>query len=404
MSIKPNNLEHLIKDYGYPDALIDNHKFGEFGYAIWGFDEIFEYNKKGLYVNSSKINQDPFTLLQSLIDKWIKIGKKIPAVGFLSYDIKNILYPHINFKKIKNNFPYIWFGKPKKIKRYKMTINHAKTKSKIFFYLNKDILSPEEYKEKILLIKKELKKGNSYQINFTMPKSFDINSHPFKIYLEIRKSIKPDFGYYLNIGDYYILSFSPEEFFHTKGSTIETYPMKGTKLRGHSLKEDRLFKKELKNSTKDKAEHLMIVDLLRNDIGKISKYGTVKVKNLFKVNSYPTVHQMVSCVYGQLKQNIKHIDIFKALHPGGSVTGAPKESSMKIIDRLEHYNRGIYTGTIGFIDSAGDMCFNMAIRTLSINQKIAKYGVGGGIVWKSSHKDERDEAQLKSKILDEYIN
>ena len=180
--------------------------------------------------------------------------------------------------------------------------------------------------------------------------------------------------------------------------------MKGTKLRGSSVNEDKSFKKELKNSTKDKAEHVMIVDLLRNDIGKISQYGTVKVKNLFAVNSYPTVHQMVSGVYGKLKQNIKHVDILKALHPGGSITGAPKESSMKIIDWLEDYNRGIYTGTIGFIDSAGNMCFNIAIRTLAINKQIATYGVGGGIVWKSNSDDERNEAELKSKILEDYIN
>ena len=404
MNIKLNNLEDLIKDYGYPDALIDNHKFKKSGYAIWGFDQTVEYNNKGLYVNSSNINQEPFVLLQSLIDAWIETSKKIPAIGFLSYDIKNIIYPHINFKKIKNNFPYMWFASPKKIKSYKMNVNYNTRTSKQYLSINKDILSPKEYKKKILLIKKELKKGNTYQINFTMSKLFDINSHPFKIYLEIRKNVKPAFGYYLNIGQHCILSFSPEEFFNTKGDIIESYPMKGTKLRGCSKNEDQLFKEELRNSTKDKAEHLMIVDLLRNDIGKISQYGTVKVKNLFKINSYPTVHQMVSCVYGKLKKNIKHVDILKALHPGGSVTGAPKESSMKIIDQLENYNRGMYTGTIGFINHMGDMCFNIAIRTLSINRNTAKYGVGGGIVWKSNSDDERNEAELKSKILEDYIN
>tara|TARA_Y100001960_G_scaffold242232_1_gene256162 strand:- start:211 stop:1419 length:1209 start_codon:yes stop_codon:yes gene_type:complete len=402
--MKLNNLDDLVKNYGYPDALIDNHKFKNSGYALWGFDQTLEYNNKGLYINSSKINEEPFALLQSLIDKWMQTNKKISAIGFLSYDIKNIIYPHINFKKIKNNFPYMWFANPKIIKSYKLAVNHNTEKTKQHLSINKDILSSKEYQEKILLIKKELKKGNSYQINFTMPKLFDINCHPFKIYLEIRKNIKPDFGYYLNIGDHYILSFSPEEFFHTKGNIIESYPMKGTKLRGSSTNEDNFFKKELKNSVKDKAEHLMIVDLLRNDIGKISQYGSVKVKNLFAVNSYPTVHQMVSCVYGQLNQNIKHVDILKALHPGGSITGAPKESSMKIIDRLENHNRGIYTGTIGFINNVGDMCFNIAIRTLAINKNIGEYGVGGGIVWKSNPEDERNEAELKSKILENYIN
>ena len=404
MTYKPNRLQKLITQYGNPDALIDNHQLKKNGYAIWGFDQTIEYSKKGLYVDSDKSTQDPFTLLQSLINQWIQSEQKIAAIGFLSYDIKNILYPHIKFKSIKNNFPYMWFAKPKKIKSYTISSTENPVDKMNLFSEKEDILSLEKYKEKISLIKKELKKGNSYQINFTMPKSFDIKTTPLQIYLEIRKSVKPAFGYYLHIGEHYILSFSPEEFFHTKGNIIRTYPMKGTNSRGCSLEEDTFLKEELQNSRKDKAEHLMIVDLLRNDIGKLCKYGTVKVKDLFRVNSYPTIHQMVSCVYGILKNKINHTDILQALHPGGSVTGAPKESSMKIIDSLENYNRGIYTGTIGFIDNIGDMYFNMAIRTLLISDKIAKYGVGGGIVWRSDAKDEWNEAQLKSKILKNYIN
>ena len=404
MIAETNKLEDLIKNHGSPDALIDNHKLGNKGYAIWGFDQKIEYSTKGLYIDSKISNKEPFDSLQSLINQWVESQQKISAIGFLSYDIKNIIYPHIKFKSITNNFPYMWFAKPKKIKSYTINSNPDKIDTVKFFSVKKDILSSEKYKEKILLIKKELKKGNSYQINFTMPKLFDVDTTPLKMYLAIRKSVKPDFGYYLNIGKHHILSFSPEEFFHTQGNRIQTYPMKGTKSRGNSLQEDELLKAELKNSRKDKAEHVMIVDLLRNDIGKICKYGTVKVKDLFRVNSYPTIHQMVSCVYGILKDKITHTDILKALHPGGSVTGAPKESSMQIIDQLEDYNRGIYTGAIGFINDVGDMYFNIAIRTLSISNKIAKYGVGGGIVWKSNYQDEWNEAQLKSEILKDYIN
>ena len=127
--------------------------------------------------------------------------------------------------------------------------------------------------------------------------------------------------------------------------------MKGTRPRHISSNQDKFLKKELENSTKDKAEHLMIVDLLRNDLGKICEYGSIKVNDLFNVNSYETVHQMVSCVSGKLKDGVKPIDIFQALCPGGSITGAPKESSMKIIDSLENYTRGVYTGAIGYIDN-----------------------------------------------------
>jgi anthranilate/para-aminobenzoate synthase component I len=147
----------------------------------------------------------------------------------------------------------------------------------------------------------------------------------------------------------------------------------------------------------------MIVDLLRNDIGKICNYGSVKVKDLFKINSYATVHQMVSCVYGELKNNVKYIDILKALCPGGSITGAPKESSMKIIDSLESYDREIYTGGIGYIDQQSNMYFNIAIRTMIAQNDILNYSVGGGIVWDSIASQELDEAHLKSKILDKFI-
>ena len=143
----------------------------------------------------------------------------------------------------------------------------------------------------------------------------------------------------------------------------------------------------------------MIVDLLRNDIGKISKYGTVNVKDLFNVESFETVHQMVTEVSGILKNNINETNVIKALFPGGSITGAPKESAMKIIDKIENYKRNIYTGAIGYVCSNGNMNFNMPIRTMTIKDDQGTYPVGGGIVWDSVTIEEWEEAQLKSKIL-----
>jgi anthranilate/para-aminobenzoate synthase component I len=142
---------------------------------------------------------------------------------------------------------------------------------------------------------------------------------------------------------------------------------------------------------------------LRNDLGKICQYGSVKVKDLFSIQSYPTVHQMVSCISGEIKRNIQYSDIFKALCPGGSITGAPKESSMQIIDRLENYNRGLYTGNIGYIDNNNNMHFNIAIRTMIVNQNKAQYCVGGGIVWDSDYNNEWKEAELKAAILNQFI-
>ncbi|MFQ6610423.1 MAG: chorismate-binding protein [Fidelibacterota bacterium] len=162
---------------------------------------------------------------------------------------------------------------------------------------------------------------------------------------------------------------------------------------------DELLANQLSCSEKDRAEHLMIVDLMRNDLGKICQYGSVKVEDLFKIHSFPTVHHMISRVYGELRQNTTEMDIFRATFPGGSITGAPKESAMKIIDELEEYSRGIYTGSLGYITSGGDMDFNIAIRTMTVRNGKGIYPVGGGIVWDSDPEKEWDEAIQKSKIL-----
>jgi len=392
MSTEAYNLNDLIDMHGLPDALIDSYS-SEWGYAVWGFEDIYSYIDN---------TENPFNALQNFFDNQSEDDSDIKALGFLSYDIKDIVYPHIEFKSIQTDFPYIWFGKPKKVRRYIVKNSTKYTGSRLLSLID-NIKDISDYKNIIQKIKKELRAGNTYQINFTMEKIFQIHARPIDIYLSIREYAQPQYGYFLNIGSHQVLSFSPEDFFHTKNNIIYTSPMKGTIKRGGDQASDKLFKETLKNCKKNKSEHIMIVDLLRNDLGKICKYGTIDVKNLFEIKSYPTVHQMVSCVYGDLKANIEYTDIFKALCPGGSITGAPKESSMKIIDSLEDYNRGIYTGTIGHIDCNGDMHFNMAIRTMMVKESIAKYGVGGGIVWDSDAIEEWHEAELKSKILDQFI-
>ena len=395
------DLKDLIHHYGPPDALVDNYSLKS-GYAIWGFEQSFYFSKNDFFYNNTKEDCNPFDRAQTLLDFWIRDVSDIKAIGFLSYDIKNIIYPHILFKTPKTDFPYMWFGKPKKIRKYSIE-SDCSTPNKKFLYPIRNIETLSNYKNIIKKIKKELSAGNTYQINLTMEKIFEIDATPLDIYLSIRQYAKPQYGYYLNIGSEQILSFSPEQFFHTKGKSIYTYPMKGTIARGQNNSEDKIMKQKLKDSKKDKAEHIMIVDLLRNDLGKICEYGSIDVQELFSIRDYPTVYQMVSCIYGELRGKISYIDIFKALCPGGSITGAPKESSMKIIDLLENYNRGMYTGNIGYIDYNSDMHFNMAIRTMIIKKHIAQYCVGGGIVWDSRAEEEWHEAQLKSKILDKFI-
>jgi anthranilate/para-aminobenzoate synthase component I len=222
--------------------------------------------------------------------------------------------------------------------------------------------------------------------------------------MSMREYIQPHYGFYLNVGDMQILSFSPERFFKSANYTIESFPMKGTRPRSDDIIQDESLAEELYHSEKDRAEHLMIVDLIRNDIGKVSKYGSVEVDNLYGIESFETVHQMVSWVHGKLKIGIRESDIVQALFPGGSITGAPKERSMKIIDSLENYQRGVYTGALGAVFANGNMDFNIAIRTMTIKGDKATYPVGGGIVWDSDPLEEWQEAQQKSRIIDIYQN
>ena len=391
------NLQDLINKINQKPLFIIDNWSSDMGYACFEYEETILWNNQGLFINNKKINNPNIREVQNIIDLWKNDLNEIAAIGFISYHFKDILYPNIIFSKL-SNFPYLFFAKPKLMHSYEI-------KKELHFsdYKNintiEDILDVNKYVKKINTIKKELENGNVYQINYTMNKKYKLECSPFDLFLKLRNKSEPHFGYFFNFGDYDILSFSPEQFFKTKEKYIYSYPMKGTVKRSENLKEDQYLKSLLEKSAKDKAEHLMIVDLVRNDLGKISKFGTVKTKNLFKVQSYKTVHQMVSEVSGELINGIKEFDIFKALFPGGSITGAPKESAMKIIDRLENYNRNIYTGTIGYIKNNGDMDFNIPIRTMCVKNNIGNYSVGGGIVWDSIPQEEWNEAQLKSEIL-----
>ena len=393
-------LLELIKNYGEPKALLDDWDKKETPKAIFDFEEIFEINHLGTpLLNGKKILENPLIAFQKIIDKWKIKNKDLAAIGYISYDFKKLLFPHINFNATNNKNPLLWFAKPGLTKKYTID-NNKKDANPINLTLIQNLPNPKKYKKFIEKIKFSLSRGDSYQINFTQPKKYKLFTNPFDAYLSMRKIIKPWHGMYINSSSLKVLSFTPEKFFKTSNGRIKSIPMKGTRPRSNDLINDELLKSELQNSKKDKAEHLMIVDLIRNDLGKICEYGSIKVDNLYDIQSFETVHQMVSQVDGKLSPKIKEIDIIKAMFPGGSITGAPKEESMKIIDNLENYNRGIYTGALGSITSNGEMNFNIAIRTMTIDNSIATYPVGGGIVWDSDSMSEWKEAQQKSQIID----
>ena len=396
------SLNELIDKFGKPVVLIDHWDKTSNRFAIWEFEETFEINTQGQGIlNSALMDVDPFEVWQNTIDRWKTESNEVSAVGYISYDLKNLLFPYINFNKPKKDFPLVWFGKPKLIRKYQSSKSNKQ--SKHLLKLEKDILNTSNYNTQINKIKKYLMNGETYQINFTQPKYYKLFNEPFNTYRIMRESIKPHYGAYMNINNFSILSFSPERFFKTKQNKIKTYPMKGTRPRSNNDLIDKQLANELLNSQKDKAEHLMIVDLLRNDIGKICEYNSININNLYSVHSFETVHQMITQINGKLKHNIKEIEIIKALFPGGSITGAPKEESMRIIDNLEKYQRSIYTGSLGYILKNGDMDFNIAIRTMTTTNNKAVYPVGGGIIWDSNPLNEWKEAQQKSKILSPYV-
>tara|TARA_Y100000766_G_scaffold83201_1_gene70793 strand:+ start:584 stop:1747 length:1164 start_codon:yes stop_codon:yes gene_type:complete len=382
-----------LEKYGTPDAIFFSYNKDEF-FSIWGFDDIYSLSKNQL------IEKNIMNNFQNKITEWKKESEEIAAVGFLSYDSKNIFFPKVNFKNIDSDLPLIWFGKPRMIKKiHKSDLINLKTKKST---LNKIIDVPDikYYNQIIAKIKNYLKSGDVYQINYTQPISLELIGKEFDLYLSLLKTANPSYSAYLNLNSKTYLSMSPENFFTKINDKISSYPIKGTRMRSNVDSEDINLKIELMNSEKDKAEHLMIVDLIRNDLGKICQYGSIKVNDLFHVKSFNTVHHMVSDINGTLKDNINETNIFEALFPGGSITGAPKQRAIEIIDQIENYSRGLYTGAMGIISNNGDMIFNIAIRTLTLENQKAEYPVGGGVVWDSTAKGEREEAIQKSKILE----
>jgi len=206
---------------------------------------------------------------------------------------------------------------------------------------------------------------------------------------------------FLNLGRHQILSASPELFFHRAGPYLQTKPMKGTRPRGRWREEDAALAAELASAEKDRAENLMIVDLLRSDLGRIAVTGSVRVPKLFEFEQYPTLWQMTSTIEAQIPPQTGLVEIFAALFPCGSVTGAPKVSAMKRIAALETSPRGPYCGAVGVVTPSGEAVFNVAIRTavLDTESETLRYGVGGGIVWDSAAESEYDEALSKAAIL-----
>lgn len=261
----------------------------------------------------------------------------------------------------------------------------------------------QEYMAALDAVHEYIRAGDIYQTNLTQRFECDLEITPLELYSELRRINPAPFASYLDFGAGQIVSSSPERFIQIKGRQIEARPIKGTMPRGKTPAEDAQNRDTLVNSEKDKAELLMIVDLERNDLGRVSKTGTVKVPELYKLETYETVFHLVSTVTGELKEEVDAIDVIRASFPGGSITGAPKIRAMEVIDELEPTQRNIYTGSIGYIGFNGDLDLNIVIRTILCKNEKAYFQVGGGIVWDSQNQLEYEETFHKGRALMEAL-
>lgn len=260
--------------------------------------------------------------------------------------------------------------------------------------------SDREYLEKISACQAFIRAGDVYQVCLTTRVSMDTQLDPLHTYLKLRRTNGTSRSSLIRVLDTWVLSTSPEQFV-TVGSDrhIRTSPIKGTRPRSDCAEDDERLRRDLLSSTKERAENVMIVDLMRNDLSRVSELGTVKVTRLLETETYAQVHQLVSTIEARLRPEVDIVDVLSSCFPGGSMTGAPKARAMEIIEELECGPRGLYSGAIGYIGFDGTADFTMTIRTLVYRDGLATIGTGGGITIDSNPEEELAEVKLKARAL-----
>lgn len=318
------------------------------------------------------------------------------AAGFITYEAAPA-FDEAATVKTGGNLPLCWFG----IYRSRTAVKPSEINKDEAFQLGewRSSVSYDEYCKAIKRIKDYIKAGDTYQVNYTFRQASTIKGSPFACYQRMFEAQQSAYSAYIDTGNHQVLSASPELFFKLAGNSLESKPMKGTAPRGRFKAEDLEIIQSLAESAKNRAENIMIADMIRNDMSKIAEKNSVRASDLFHIDTYPTLHQMISTVRCRTSESVT--GIFKALFPCASITGAPKIRTMQIIAELESTPRNAYCGAIGYIGPGQDAEFNVAIRTLTVdaNTGAVVYGTGGGITWDSTEHDEYDECQTKTKIL-----
>jgi para-aminobenzoate synthetase/4-amino-4-deoxychorismate lyase len=324
---------------------------------------------------------------------------ELHAAGFLGYECGQHFLPNLGQER---SGPLAWFGLFRSYSTISADVVASYLPDPAGAYLSalRPAISRAEYADAFAAVQDYIHAGDIYQANLTFPLSADYAGDPLALYAALRSRAKAGYGGVIYTGDAHYLSFSPELFFALKDQRVTTKPMKGTATRQADPQRDSDVAELLRTDPKQRAENLMIVDLLRNDLARVCAAGTVAVPELFHVESYPTVHQMTSTVTGVLNEGVNAVDVITALFPCGSITGAPKIRAMQVVKEVETAPRGVYCGSIGRIDANGDAAFNVAIRTFTLcdSTKTLSLGLGSGVVADSNEADEWAECLAKGEF------
>nr|NNM90805.1 aminodeoxychorismate synthase component I [Bacilli bacterium] len=318
------------------------------------------------------------------------------AAGYVSYEAAPAFDPaYLVAQHLQ--MPLLWFG------IYEKPTVKEEVCAQASFKIGKWQADTDRkrYNKTIQSIKRAIASGETYQVNYTMRLYTDFYGDDLAYYEHLRLAQRAKYSAYMDLGRFRILSLSPELFFQGKQNQISTRPMKGTIARAKQYEDDQKMAMILSTSEKDQAENVMIVDLIRNDLAKIPGVQTVHVPQIFSIERFPTVYQMTSTIEANYAMKPTLLQVFDALFPCGSITGAPKVSTMKIIAQVEQSSRDVYCGAIGYVEPEGETTFNVAIRTIWLDSMSGKacYGVGGGITWDSTEEGEYEEAMMKTRFL-----
>lgn len=385
----------------------------------------FKEMKNVVFLNSN--NKDKINLFA--VSNSNKVNVKGWKFGFITYDYKNQIeaLSSKHFDGIK--FPERHFFTPQilfKISQREVEVLYDKVllsyseierivseidtvsvlESKIETVKVVSRITKEAYLKNVEFLKQHIQLGDIYEVNFCQEYfAEDVAINPIDIYLALNKKSPTPFSCFVKNDDKYLMSATPERFIHKFGDKIISQPIKGTIKRGENENEDEELKKELFNDVKERSENVMIVDLVRNDLSKIANRGSVNVDELCGIYTFPQVHQMISTVSGKVKNNVSFDEIIKATFPMGSMTGAPKIKAMELVEQYEETKRGLYAGTVGYINPQGDFDFNVVIRSLQYkkNDKYLSFIVGGAITALSDPEKEYDECLLKAKAMLEVL-